>query len=225
MSVPSKIHNSQLVKIQPEERLAATSELNLAFCLVTGSGEAKGMGYWAATQVKGLSHEIFIVPEADVVHLTEGSTLIADSPNLQSWNITGSSGTWRGDESPAGSETVARYQMDIMGTRESQSVLLTGVCNVKPINGKILQMTLWGSDQLIVPMKQGNAYGGKGLAVEPLGPGHIHRTKRRVKDGNKTGLITYPENGREVLLKSWMRENLKSGSVRGLIAASGRRWL
>ena len=225
MSVPSKIHNSQLVKIQPEERLAATSELNLAFCLVTGSGEAKGMGYWAATQVKGLSHEIFIVPEADVVHLTEGSTLIADSPNLQSWNITGSSGTWRGDESPAGSETVARYQMDIMGTRESQSVLLTGVCNVKPINGKILQMTLWGSDQLIVPMKQGNAYGGKGLAVEPLGQGHIHRTKRRVKDGNKTGLITYPENGREVLLKSWMRENLKSGSVRGLIAASGRRWL
>jgi hypothetical protein len=52
MSVPSKIHNSQLVKIQPEERLAATSELNLAFCLVTGSGEARGMGYWAATQEK-----------------------------------------------------------------------------------------------------------------------------------------------------------------------------
>ncbi len=74
-------------------------------------------------------------------------------------------------------------------------------------------------------MKQGNAYGGKGLAVEPLGLGHIHRTKRRVKDGNKTGLITYPENGREVLLKSRMRENIKSGSVRGLIAASGRKWL
>ena len=225
MSVPSKIHNSQLVQIQPEERLAATSELNLAFCLVTGSGEAKGMGYWAATQVKGLSPEIFIVPEADVVHLTEGSTLIADSPNLQSWNITGSSGTWRGDESPAGSETVARYQMDIMGTREGQSVLLTGVCAIKPINGKIVQTTLWESDQLIVPLKRANAREGKGLAVEPLGQGHIHRTKRRIKDGNKTGLITYPENDREVLLKSRMRENLKSGSVRGLIAASGRRWL
>ena len=225
MSVSSKIHNSQLVKIQPEERLAATSELNLAFCLVTGSGEAKGMGYWAATQVKGLSPEIYVVSMVDVVHLTEDSTLTAVSPNLQSWNIAGSAGTWRGDESQTGSETVARYQMDIMGTRESQSVLLTGVCNVKPINGKILQMTLWGSDQLIVPMKQGNAYGGKGLAVEPLGQGHIHRTKRRVKDGNKTGLITYPKNGREVLLKSRMRENLKSGSVRGLIAASGRRWL
>ena len=223
--MPSKIHNIRLVQIQPEERLAATSELNLAFCLVTGSGEARGMGYWAATQVKGLSHEIFIVPEADVVHLTEGSTLIADSPNLQSWNIAGSSGTWRGDESPAGSETVARYQMDIMGTREGQSVLLTGVCPIKPINGKIVQTTLWESDQFIVPEKRGNARGGKGLAVEPLGQGHIHRTKRRVKDGNKTGHITYPENDREVLLKSRMRENLKSGSVRGLIAASGRRWL
>ncbi len=30
MSVPSKIHNILLVKIRPEERLAATSELNLA---------------------------------------------------------------------------------------------------------------------------------------------------------------------------------------------------
>ena len=225
MSVPSKVHNIQLVQIQPEERLATTSELNLASSLVTGCGEARGMGYWGATQVKGLSPEISIVSEADVVHLTEGSTLIADSPNLQSWNITGSSGTWRGDESPAGSKTVARYQTDIMETRETQSVLLTGVCPIKPINGKIVQTTLWESDQLIVPMKQGNAYGGKGLAVEPLGQGHIHRTKRRVKDGNKTGLITYPENGREVLLKSRMRENLKSGSVRGLIAASGRRWL
>ena len=215
MSMPSKIYNIRLVQIQPEERLAATSELNLASSLVTGCGEARGMGYWAATQVKGLSHEIFIVPEADVVLLTEGCTLIADSLI----------GTWQGDASPAGSETVARYQMDIMGTREGQSVLLTGVCPIKPINGKIVQTTLWESDQFIVPAKRGNACGGKGLAVEPLGQGHIHRTKRRVKDGNKTGHITYPENDREVLLKSRMRENLKSGSVRGLIAASERRWL
>jgi len=77
----------------------------------------------------------------------------------------------------------------------------------------------------VVPEKRGNARGGKGLAVELLGQGHIHRTKRRIKDGNKTGLITYPVNDREVLLKSRMRENLKSGSVRGLIAASGRKWL
>ena len=148
------MHNIQLVKIQPEERLAASSELNLAPSLVTGCGEARGMGYWAATQVKGFSHEIFIVPEADVVLLTEGSTLIADSLI----------GTWQGDASPAGSKTVARYQMDIMETRETQSVLLTGVCPIKPINGKIVQTTLRESDQFIVPEKQGNACRGKGLA-------------------------------------------------------------
>ncbi|MCW3134681.1 MAG: group II intron reverse transcriptase/maturase [Methanophagales archaeon] len=164
MSVPSKIHNVQLVEIQPEERLAATSELNLASCLVTGCGEARGMGYWAATQVKGFSPKIHVVSEADVVHLTEGSILVAVSPNLQSSNIAGSDGTWRGDESPMGSKTVARYQMDIMGTREGQSVLLTGVCAIKPINGKIVQTTLWESDQLIVPLKWGNAHGGKELA-------------------------------------------------------------
>jgi hypothetical protein len=81
------------------------------------------------------------------------------------------------------------------------------------------------TDQFIVPEKRGNARGGKGLAVEPLGQGHIHRTKRRINDGNKTELITYPLKVRMVLLKSRMRENLKSCSVRGLIAASGRRWL
>jgi hypothetical protein len=103
--------------------------------------------------------------------------------------------------------TVARYQTDIMGTREAPSVLLTGVCAIKPINGKLVQTTLWESDQFIVPEKRGNACREKELAVEPLGQGHIHRTKRRVKGGNKTGLITYPENDREVLLKSRMREN------------------
>jgi hypothetical protein len=39
------MYNIQLVKIQPEERLAAPSELNLASSLVTGYGEARGMGY------------------------------------------------------------------------------------------------------------------------------------------------------------------------------------
>jgi hypothetical protein len=225
MSAPSKIHNIPLVKIQPEERLAATSELNPAPSLVTGCCEARGMGYWAATQVKVLSPEITNVSVVDVVHLTEDSTFITINPNLQSWNIAESSGMLQGDVSPTGSEAVARYQTDIVGTREAQSVLLNGVCVIKPIDGKIVQTTLWESDQLIVPVKRGNARRGKGLAVEPLGRGHIHCTKRQIKDGNKTGHITYSETGREVLLKSRMRENLKSGSVRGLIAASGRRWL
>jgi retron-type reverse transcriptase len=164
MSAPSKIHASQLVQIQPEERLATTSELNLASSLVTGGDEARGMGYWAATKVKGLSPEITHVSEADVVHLTEGSTFIVDSPNLRSWNRAVSFETWRGDEGPAGSETVARYQRASMGTREAQSALLIGVCALKPINGKVVQTALWESDQPIVPEKRGNARGGKELA-------------------------------------------------------------
>jgi hypothetical protein len=81
------------------------------------------------------------------------------------------------------------------------------------------------TDQFIVPEKQGNARRGKVLAVEPLGQGLIRHIKRRVKGGNKTGLITYPLKEGVVLLTSRMRENLKTSSVRELIAASGRRWL
>ena len=115
MSAPSKIHTIQLVKIRPEERLATTSELNPAPSLVTGCCEARGMGYWAATQVKVLSPEIYFVSEVDVFHLTEDNTLITVNPNLRSWNIAGSSGMLRGDASPTGSEAVARYQTDTLG--------------------------------------------------------------------------------------------------------------
>ena len=80
------------MKIQPEERLATTSELNLAPSLVTGCSEAKGMGYWAATQVKGLSPEMSMVSVADVFPLTEGSTLVAVNPNLVSCNFGKSAG-------------------------------------------------------------------------------------------------------------------------------------
>jgi transposase len=83
----AKLMISSMVKIQPEERLASTSELNLASSLVTGCSEAKGMGYWAATQVKGLSPEIVVVSEVDVVKRTEDSTLIAVNPNLVSCNF------------------------------------------------------------------------------------------------------------------------------------------
>jgi RNA-directed DNA polymerase len=172
------MHNIQLVQIQPEERLATSSELNPASCLVTGCGEARGRGYGAATQVKGFSHEIFIVPEADVVVLTEGSTLIADSLIR----------TWQGDASPAGSKTVARYQTDIMETREALGVLLSGVCPIKPINGKIVQTTLRESDQFIVPEKQGNACRGKGLAGARW-------------TGRDTPSI--PRDGQEVSTKLW----------------------
>jgi hypothetical protein len=131
------------------------------------------------------------VSEADVVHSTKGSTLIAM--------------TERGVENLTGSETVARYQRAIMGTRESQ----------------ILQTTLWGSDQYIVPPKQGNTCGGKGHAGELLGLGHIFYVYRRVREGNESGHMTCT-NDRGVLLKSLMRENHKYGSVRGLVTSSGQ---
>ena len=177
-------------------------------------------------KVKVISPEILMILEADVVCVTEGSIHTTVSPILRSWNIAGSSGTLRGDVSPAGSQTVAWCQMETMGTRETQYALLllptgAGVCGVKPIDGKSSQTAYWESDQLIVPLKQGNACGGKGLTVEPLRQGHILRTQMRVKGDNKTVLTTYPETDREVLLKSRMREIFTSGSVRGLIVTSG----
>ena len=59
------------MKIQPEERLATTSELNPTPSLVTGWCEAGGMGYQAATEVKVMSPEILMILEADVVCVTE----------------------------------------------------------------------------------------------------------------------------------------------------------
>ncbi len=85
--------------------------------------------------------------------------------------------------------------MENMGTRETQDALPKGVCEIKLMNGKILQTAFRESDQFVVLLKQGNACGGKGLTIEPL----------------------YSEKDGEVLLKSRMREIFKSGSVRGLI--------
>ena len=124
--------------------------------------------------MKVISPEISTILEADIVCVTEGSIHTTVSPILLSWNIAGSYGTLRGDVSPAGSQTVAwclrrcyasHYQTETMGTREAQYALLmeVGVCGVKPIDGKIPQMVYWESDQFIVPLKQGNSCGGKGL--------------------------------------------------------------
>jgi hypothetical protein len=53
--------------------------------------------------------------------------------------------------------------MENMGTRETQNALSKGVCDIKPINGKILQTAFRESDQFVVLLKQGNSCGGKGL--------------------------------------------------------------
>ena len=214
MSAPSKAYTIQLVKIQPEERLATTSELNPAPGGVTCHREARGMGHWAATQVKGLSPEIAIVSVADAVHVCGRH----HSHNRY----------LRGCASPTGSETVARYQKDSIGTWETHNAPVR-VWATKSEKGKVVQMVLWESDQFIVAMNPRNGGGAKGLAVRPLDKGHIHQTQSWRLDVNETCSISSAEEW-EVWLKSRMRENFTYGSVRGLIVAptentSERRWL
>ncbi len=113
-------------------------------------------------EVKVINPEILVILEADVIRVTEGSIHITVSPNLRSWNIAESSGTLQGDMSPKESKTIAWYQTENMGTRETQYSIPLGECDIKPMNGKILQMAFWESVQSIVLLNQGNACGGKG---------------------------------------------------------------
>ena len=206
MSAPSKAYTIHPAESGTEERVATTSELNSAPGWVTCHREARGMGYWATTQVKGLSPEIFIVSEVDAFHIVEDRSLTIAKQD---------------SENPTGSETVARYQMECVGTWETQYIPVK-VCDDKPINSKESQMMYWESDQFIVVMKPRNGGGAKGLAVRPLDKGHIHQTQNWSLNANKTCSIT---SGWEVWLKSRVREICKHGSVRGFIVNSERRWL
>lgn len=79
-----------------------------------------------------------MILEVDVVCVTEGSIHTTVSPIFR---------TVRGNVSPAGSQTVAWYHTENMGTRETQSALSlrkSGVCDVKPIDGKALQKGILG---------------------------------------------------------------------------------
>ena len=113
--------------------------------------------------VKVISPEIPMILEADVLRVTEGSNHSTDNKQLRSWDIAESSATRQGDVSPTGSKTAAWYQTETKGTRETQYAFHKGVCDIKPINGKIFQIAFWESDQFVVLMKQGNACEGKGL--------------------------------------------------------------
>ena len=113
--------------------------------------------------MKVISPEILVILEADVVCVTESSNHTTDIKQLQSWDIAESSATRQGDVSPTGSKTAAWYQTETMGTRETQYALPSGVYDIKPMNGKILQMAFWESDQFVVLLKQGNSCRGKGL--------------------------------------------------------------
>ncbi len=130
--------------------------------------------------VKVISPEIPMILEADVLRVTEGSNHSTDIKQLQSWDIAESPATRQGDVSPTGSKTAAWYQMENMGTRETQDALPKGVCDIKPINGKILQIAFWESDQFVVLLKQGNSCGGKGLTEVRVTLGsHLTHTEVR----------------------------------------------
>jgi len=122
-------------------------------------------------EVKVISPEILLILEADVICVTEGRNRKTDIKQLQSWNIAKSSATRQGDVSPTGSKTVAWYQKETTGTRETQHAFPSGICDIKPINGKILQIALWESDQFVVLLKQGNACRGKELTEVRMASG------------------------------------------------------
>jgi len=153
-------------EVQPRQRLAASRVANSAYGEVTNHVKPEETRYWAVTQVKELSPEILNVSEAEAVHLAEGSSLATAKR--------------RGGKNLTGSETTARYQKEKVGTRETQSVPheYRGVCVGKPIDGKLMQKTLWESDQSIVVLKQGNACGAKGLAVMGRGDRATSSTHR-----------------------------------------------
>jgi len=117
----------------------------------------------AITEVKVLSHEKVNVTEADTVESVESSMAT----------------TARGEvvATPSGSKAMAGYQKADAGTGETRSVP-EEVCSNKPKKGEEIQMTLWESDQPIVPQKQGNACGGKGLARMRVDDGEISSTPR-----------------------------------------------
>lgn len=213
MSAPSKTYINQLVKIQPEESQASTSELNLTPERVIVRSEAKGKGYRATTKVKGLSSEIFNVSAADAVHI--GGRQYFNNRKR------------RGCTSPTESETVARYQRVSMGTWETHCISAEKqICEDKPENGEDAQTIQWESDQFIVAMKQANPCGAKGLTKKPQCEETSSQTKSWKRGVNEITSFNHFTVSERVSLKSRMRENCTSGSVRGFIVSFDiRRWL
>ena len=70
---PRKVRKIQSVKIRPMQRLTTSIEATIALHEVTSVMKPIEATYQAATQVKVLSPEIYIIIEADVLHCAEGS--------------------------------------------------------------------------------------------------------------------------------------------------------
>jgi len=203
VSAPSEAYKIKLVKVQPGASIASTPEPDLAPGTATFCREAKARGHQAATQVKELSPEILVVPEADGFHVL-GRQQVYRCKRL-------------GDKRLAGSETVAWCQNDFMGTWESLCIPERG--SGKQVEETRMQAKMHGqSDQLVVVMKQGNSCGAKGLTDSPRNDSSFQSPMRhqmkllRVHSGT-------PATGAGCL-KSRMRENRTYGSVRGLIVGS-----
>ena len=69
MSAPSKAHKCQSVRIRSEERLAITSEVNIASVEVTKQVKPMETMSQAVTKVNDVSPVIFIIPEVDALHV------------------------------------------------------------------------------------------------------------------------------------------------------------
>jgi len=130
-------------EVQPQQRLATSCVAESAHGEVTSHVKPGGARYQAVTQVKGSSPETPNIPEAEAVHLAEGSNLIPAKR--------------RGDKNLAGSETTARCQKERAGTRETQGAPhgYRGVCVSESGKDKLKQKAPWESDQSIVVRKQG----------------------------------------------------------------------
>ena len=153
MSEQSLFEWAEARQLRRQERTATTCEVNSACGKATNRMKPEGAGYRAIAQAKGLSPEILVVSEADAVHLAEGSSL--------------DTGNRRGIKNLTGSETIALYRKECAGTRETRNVSqYNGICNTKPIDGKVIQTTFRESDKPIVAKKFRKRDGAKGLAVK-----------------------------------------------------------
>ena len=180
MSAPREAWFVQPVRIRSERRLAAGSELNPAPGRVTGHREARGMGYRATTQVKGLSPEIPVIPVADAVHYAAGNTLRS---------------VMRGAARPAGSETVARYQMDESGTRETHDGSRKGMGQQAAYQRQGGSDGVMGVGPAHSSDEAGQCLWSEGAGRTTAEQGHFFRTQNRAKEVNKTRLHDLLDGG------------------------------
>jgi hypothetical protein len=229
MSAPRKAYINQLVKIQPEESLACTSELNPAPEWVTVHREARGMEHRAATKVKGLSSEIADMSVADAVHRCGRRN---SDPRYGESIRARRSLRPRHDVKRLIWELGRPCRFRSLDSQKENPPLAT--VNTHPESGMVERnnpkregSSTAGreSDQFVVAKKQGNACGAKGLTRIPRSGDTFLRPASRGGKGNVTRSMTRSTEGEEVFLKSRMRENRTYGSVRGFIVDSERRWL